>query len=602
MFWRGITGKLWLILVSLVLVSLLVVGVFLDRLLESFYFRQRGLELLKKGELIAEALADGARRGYLLEQVDILGNVAGAGVTIIDRKGLVISCGGMNMGGPGHGWSMHMGWPAIGMYLGTEEARQVLSGQTVIIRGYHPGFNTSVLTVGVPIKVGEEVVGAVLLYSPLASLGEAVAGIRRLILLAAIGAIIVATVLAFFVSRKVSRPLLAMNRVARQMAAGDFSGQVEVTSQDEVGTLAQSLNYLSSQLKITIAALSREKEKLNRVVSGMTDGVLAFDANGYILFSNPQVEKLLGLPLPVGEKIPEELWEKSRVLEGQDINEREIEWQGKIIAVRASLMKTDEKEDKATVALFQDVTEKRKLEQLRREFLASVSHELRTPLSFIQGYAEAILDGLAQDEKERREYISIIWEETGRLRRLVEDLLDLSKLAVGQLNLDREEIEVEELLRRVARKFQGIFVERGIEFEWGVEGDRRLPHVYGDAGRLEQILVNLLDNAARYTPAGGKVSLKAKQEGEEIVFIVQDTGQGIPAEELPYIWERFYRVDKSRSRKDGGSGLGLAIVRHLVEAHGGRVNVVSTLGQGSTFQVYLPIYQSLEQGSVSYVT
>ncbi|SMB94251.1 two-component system, OmpR family, sensor histidine kinase ResE [Thermanaeromonas toyohensis ToBE] len=591
MFWRGITGKLWLTLVSVVLVSLLIVGVFLDRLLESFYFRQRGLELLKKGELIAEALADGARRGYLLEQVDILGDVAGAGVTIIDRKGLIISCGGMNMGGPDHGRSMHMGWPTIGMHLGTEEARRVLLGQTVITRGYHPGFNATMLTVGVPIKVGEEVVGAVLLYSPQASLGEAVSVMRRLILLAAVGAIIVATVLAFFVSRKVSRPLLAMNRVARQMAAGDFSGQIEVTSQDEVGTLAQSLNYLSGQLKITIAALSREKEKLNRVVSGMTDGVLAFDARGYILFSNPQAEKLLGLPLPVGEKIPEELWEKSRVLEGQDISEREIEWRGKIIAVRASLMKTGGGEDGSTVALFQDVTEKRKLEQLRREFLASVSHELRTPLSFIQGYAEAILDGLAQDEKEQREYISIIWEEAGRLRRLVEDLLDLSKLAAGQLNLDREEIEVKDLLRRVARKFQGIFAERGIKFEFEVkEEGKGLPHVYGDAGRLEQILVNLLDNAARYTPAGGKVSLKARQEGEEIVFIVQDTGQGIPAEELPYIWERFYRVDKSRSRKDGGSGLGLAIVRHLVEAHGGRVNVVSTPGQGSTFQVYLPIY------------
>lgn len=592
MIWRSITGKLWLILVSLVLVSLLTVGFFLDRLLESFYYRQKSLELLEKGNLLAGALSDTAKRGYLLRQVDILGDVAGAGVMIIDSEGLIISCSSSKMMGGGHGPGMMLGgWPAAGMHLGTKEGREVLAGKTVVVRGYHPGFSTVMLTVAVPIKVGDAVVGAVLLYSPQASMSEAVAAMRRLIFFAGVAAIGVATVLAFFVSRRVSRPLLAMDRVARQMAAGDFSGQVEVTADDEVGTLAQSFKYLSQELKRTISALSQEKEKLNRVVSGMTDGVLAFDAQGRVMFFNPQAEKLLGLDLAVGHGVPGELLENSRVEGEKEVTEREIEWKGKVLAVRAAALRVEGPEGGGTVALFQDVTEKKKVEQLRREFLASVSHELRTPLSFIQGYAEAMADGLARGEAEQQEYASIILEEAGRLRRLVDDLLDLNKMAAGQLALDKEELDVGELVRRVARKFYAVLAERGIAFKVALESEE-LPRIYGDAGRLEQVLVNLLDNAGRYTPAGGQVSFEVKSEGEEVVFSVRDTGQGIPQDELPYIWERFYRVDKSRSRRDGGSGLGLAIVRHLVLAHGGRVEVESAVGQGSTFRVYLPVYRA----------
>lgn len=601
---RSITAKLWLLLVSLVVVSLLVIGISLHGLLGNYYYRQQAQTMLDKGELLARSLATGSG-GDLAGQADLLGRMAGTGVMIIDRQGLVLSCSseagpgdgsGMGMMGRGRGYGrmMHGNFPVTGMHLEGAEVQQVLAGNTVVKRGYQQAFNTSMLTVAVPIKTGNEVNGAVILFAPEASLSAAMGAMSRLILYAGLVAVLLATILALFAARRVTRPLKSLSLAARQMARGDFSVRVPVASADELGQLAGSFNFLAGELSRTVAALSREKEKLNRVVRDMTDGVLAFTASGRVLFANPRAEKLLGLPLSPGAELPVELLDPLRAAVAGEGTTGEINWQERVLAVRAAPLQEEDPCGEAAVAILQDITTQKKMEQMRREFLASVSHELRTPLSFIQGYGEALADGLATGEKERQEYTGIILAEANRLRRLVDDLFDLNKMAAGHLPLELAEVDPGELVTGVARKYQPLLAEQGLVLE--VELEPYLPPVWADAGRLEQVLVNLLDNARRHTSPGGRITISAGLAGRELKISVADTGRGIPAGELPYIWERFYKVDKSRSRGDSGSGLGLAIVKGLVEAHGGRVEVVSEPGRGSTFSFYLPLHIDSENG------
>ncbi|WP_258359610.1 cell wall metabolism sensor histidine kinase WalK [Moorella sulfitireducens (nom. illeg.)] len=589
---QSITVKLWLLLVSLVVISLLTVGFSLHHLLESYYYNQQVETMLARGDMLARSLAN---NDNLAAQAEILGKLAGTGVMFIDRQGQVISCSsngttGMSMDHMmGHS-SMHI--PTAGMHLNDTDIEQVLQGTSVVKHGYQETFQADMLTVAVPVRVNGDVTGAVILFAPQASLSAAMAAVDRLILYAGLGAVLLATILAIFAARRVTRPLKQMNRIALNMAQGDFSGRVPVTSGDEIGRLARSFNNLSAELAQSITALSREKEKLNRVVRGITDGVLAFELNGRVLFSNPQAEKLLNLQLVPGMSLPAALVAPLQAAVGGEGTTGEIKWGQQVIAVRAAPLPDEETRAQAAVAILQDVTKQKQLDQLRREFLASVSHELRTPLSFIQGYAEALADGMASSEKERQEYSGIILAEARRLRRLIEDLFDLNKMAAGHLALDLAPIAMGELLTRVARKYQPLLADQNLSLTMEIAPS--LPLIKGDAVRLEQVVINLLDNARHHTPAGGKITIAATQVGTELKVSIADTGHGIPPEDLPYIWERFYKVDKSRSRRDGGSGLGLAIVKSLVEAHGGRVEVESTPGKGSIFSFFLPVLQQLD--------
>ena len=332
---------------------------------------------------------------------------------------------------------------------------------------------------------------------------------------------------------------------------------------------------------------------LANILASMTDGLITFDARGEIIMINPVARELFAGDEPEKEgkvTLPSEIIEPlQRALDGAAFAEREFKHNGRYLRLKLAPLRANEGGIDGAVALLQDVTREQQLEQMRRDFISDISHELRTPLSFLQGYTEALIEGLAQTEAERMEYLGSILEEIYRLRRLVLELLDLAQLESGQLSMARDPLSLTGLTRKVYHKLEPLARDARLHFSLALPGEEIL--VLGDRDRLEQVLINLLSNAFRFTPEGGRISLEVEvDEGHARVKVV-DTGPGIPQEDLPFVWERFYKVEKSRARESGGTGLGLSIVKNIVEAHGGTVAVQSKLGAGSTFSFTIPLYR-----------
>lgn len=499
MKFSGIVGRLWLAMLLLVVIVLGLTVLIQAGTLKNTYYQQQENRLLQEGEKLAEAISGERDTELVTRQVHFLSRLMGASVMVIDTRGTVLHWQGMDMGMGrrimmGRGWGIpgrrgNLSWdsgvwpPGMPLPFEQEQLDQILKGQSVAEREYSPFFEAEVLLAGIPLRINGQVTGALFIHAPLAPLAANLGALQRVVVYALILGVLVATLLSLFFSRMLTGPLIQMNEVARAMVGGDFSRQVTVSSRDELGLLAESLNVLSRELQEKIAALE-------------------------------------------------------------------------------------------------------KVDQNRREFVANVSHELRTPLTVIQGYTEAIQDGLARQEGREEEYLGNMLEEVQRLRRMVDDLLDLRRMDAGQVLIKQEPVDITVLVQRVKERFSSLAVEKGVALD--VHLEEKLPPVMGEADRLEQVLINLVDNALRFTLPGGQVQLKTRYEQGQVFVSVKDTGQGIKEEDLPLIWERFYKGDKSRHRAAGGSGLGLAIARQIVELHGGTIRVKSSPGKETIFTFSLP--------------
>ena len=438
--------------------------------------------------------------------------------------------------------------------------------------------------------------------------------IERMFMFTGAVGFLLTTFFAFFLVTKITQPLREMIQAANRIARGEYSVRLTYRSSDEIGELSGALNMMAAELDKLIRDLQHEKEHLAGILRSMTDAVITFDASGRTIQSNPQGEAVLkrwaeiawdSEPDAEGRSgdVPGPLRElyDAVLREGRDTSGR-VHVHNEVWSVVMAPLKSD-RSVRGAVAVLRDVTEEYRLEKLRTDFIANVSHEIRTPLSMLQGYSEALLDDIAATPEERRELVRVIHEESQRMSRLVQDLLDLAKMEAGHVELDFRRVDVGQLLQRVHRKYTVMARERGIRLECELP-EQELVLENADEGRLEQVLANLLSNALRHTPADKAIRLSARKadsrRGEAVELEVTDEGTGIPEDDLPYIFERFYKADKSRKRqRDGGTGLGLAIVRHLVEAHGGEIDVRSKVGQGTTFTVRLPASRKKGRPSAS---
>jgi len=410
------------------------------------------------------------------------------------------------------------------------------------------------------------------------------------------------TFFAFFLLTKITQPLREMKDAADQIAQGDYTARVAIRSSDEIGELANTFNSMASEIDSLIRILEHERDHLSSVLRSMTDAVISLSADGGVILTNPKGKHLLEqwnaaewgdadgeskgeVPAPLLDTF------RSVIRTGRELTNKIHVQSGVYSVVMTPLVSSEG--IRGAVAVLRDVTEEFRVDKMRKDFVANISHEIRTPLSMVQGYSEALLDDIAASPEERRELVQVIHDESLRMGRLAADLLDLARMEAGYLEMNFQRLDVGALLSRVYRKFAALAKERGISLSLSMQqGDLALESADGD--RLEQVLTNLLENAIRHTPAGAAIRLLADRtagrHGDEIRLVVEDEGQGIPQEDLPYIFERFYKADKARKRdRNGGTGLGLAIVKNLVEAHGGAIAVSSEPGRGTSFTITLPV-------------
>ncbi|EAC8513777.1 HAMP domain-containing protein [Listeria monocytogenes] len=420
------------------------------------------------------------------------------------------------------------------------------------------------------------------------------------LIISGIIAIVITSILSFVFSSRMAFPLREMKKIAIAVSKGNFDNRVPTYTHDEIGELGVAFNDMAKQLKYNVSALRQEKEQLSNILVGMADGVIKFSVDKTIILSNPPAEEFLHnwffspentekvlIPVALNELLND-------TLEKKESQVGEITFADHTYVAILTLLYTGE-HVRSIVAVIRDMTEEKQLEKMKSDFVNNVSHELRTPISMLQGYSEAIIDGVAQSDEEVREFAQIIYDESLRIGRLVNDMLDLARMEAGFNQMDNQKLPLAPLLRKVISNFDVLakenFVELGLELE-----TPDLEYSY-DPDRMEQVLINLIMNAIRHTGKegyDGKVILKQTidEARSNLVITVSDNGSGIAEEDIPYLFERFYKVDKARKRgKAVGTGIGLAIVKNIVEAHNGKISVESELGKGSDFIITLPLYK-----------
>lgn len=438
--------------------------------------------------------------------------------------------------------------------------------------------------------------GVVRLSMPLDEIDFIHKKMRDLLIGACILAFLIALFLSIGIAHIISKPVKHIAQMAGVLARGELSHFLHVKSHDEIGELAATFNEMARQIQTRIDEVTQGKSRLEAILLSMFDGVMVVDAKSKILLVNSSLKKMLVMQKdPQGKKTIEvvrnlEIQELVDVVLGKQegVESRELSIVldiAKTVLVHATPV-VREGVTEGAVLVFHDISELKRLEGIRRDFVANVSHELRTPLSSIKGYAETLLDGAIDDKKHAKEFLRIIHDDAVRLANLVNDLLDLSKIESGKLTLILQPLKVKDVIEQVSTMLKHQANVKKIDLSISVSD--AITKIYADESRLAQVFVNLIDNAIKYTPQGGSVMVSAKESDSMIAVSVSDTGVGISEEDQERLFERFYRVDKARSRSMGGTGLGLAIVKHIVQAHKGTIKLTSELGKGSTFTISFP--------------
>ncbi|MCX7667358.1 MAG: cell wall metabolism sensor histidine kinase WalK [Atribacterota bacterium] len=576
-------------------ISYFVLGFSLSFLFSRYYFSLQEKDLVKRGENLINILTQTSDLRFEIPDV-ARRFIQGIFITVVSKEELL-----RERPLPPRGFMRRMWGRIAEIDLPQKIWEKIQKGEYISWQSFHPALRQDVLSVALPLESEGEAIAALILSIPLTNIETTVKTVEYFLLFSSLISLSLSLLVAFFSSSSLARPLKRMSEVARQLARGNFQEKIKIETQDEVGQLAQDFNTLSEALEETIRKLREEKERTENIFLHMSEGVLAIDGNKRIVSMNPALQRTLSIEeesistlqdLHLGEEI-EKLFEE--VLQTGQEKEKEIEFLGRKNIVFHITPLKEKEAVKGAVAVVQDITELRKVDQLRREFIANVSHELRTPLTSIQGFLEAVIDQVVSLEEFKEKYLPLIHGETLRLSRLIHDLLDLSLMESGKIRWEIESVPINHVVRRVIAKLSPLLSARQIEIH--EEFENNLPPALGNEDRLDQVFTNLLHNAILFSSPGSSITVGGRVQGQHLLLFVRDQGSGIPPQDLPYIFERFYRVEKSRSREGGGTGLGLAITKQIVEHHEGTIWAESELGRGTTFFFTLPIAPSFPHQS-----
>ena len=573
--------KLMAVLAGLVVSSVLASGYVAERGLRSRELARMERSLRERSELVRELVGNIRLEPSASSRLDGIARrgaaAAGARVTLIAADGTVVADSDVPVDELAR----------LENHADRPEVRAALSGQAGHVQRRSETVFRELLYLALPLGPGA---GVVRLAVDVDEVDAAAVELRRQLLVAGAFGLAAALVLSFLFSAYTVRPLGELREGLAAIARGDLGRRLPVSSRDELGEIARAVNAMAGQLRLRLDEITAEKEQLHAVLSSMVEGVLVLDSDGRIVMVNPRARELLSIWGPAeGRKLLEvarlpridDALREAPAAAAPVVSDMEVG--GRSILLHAVRFPA-QGPPMGTVAVFHDVTELRHLENVRRDFVANASHELQTPLTAIRGFAETLLANSLPPDKVRSQ-IEVILRNAERLGNLIRDMMELSRIESRRVPLQPSEVDVVKLTRLVLRDMEPRTRERSLR----VSLEQAEPvAAWADRRALEQVLTNLLDNAVKYTDPGGSVTVHVGSTPDAVRISIRDTGIGIPAEDQARIFERFYRVDKARSRALGGTGLGLAIVKHLVQAMDGEIYVESHPGQGSTFRFSLP--------------
>ena len=576
---RSLRMKLVMILVILILALMTVIGAFLINGVGNFYISEFYVQMeqtfsqdfISQLQRLAQQSQDAPR-----EMKELLMAQSGLGIDISGRNVYILSPTGDVLTASDQETSVDI----------TANILTAMNGEI----GQDSSITSSYMDLAVPIKTDS---GSYIVYirDSKATVDKLTGQVLNIILQALALGLVICLVLSFLLAQILITPIRALTIGTRQVAAGDFSQRLEVTSRDEIGVLTRNFNYMSQVLRDTLSEVENERNKLNTLFLHMTDGVVAFSPAGLVIHSNPAASQMLSRSMDPTTSFQDLFAEdaafdqiltlkRPQYLETQKtVGERELE-----------LFMAPYSADQApggVMVVIHDVTEQRRSEQARREFVANVSHELRTPLTNIKSYAETVI--AAGDElppELHNNFMGVIVSEADRMTRIVQDLLTLSKIDYGKMEMNVSRFSFSKAVRSVYEAVALNAESHGHTLTFSCE--ENMPDVDGDRERIEQVIMNIVSNAIKYTPDGGKIAITAATSGRNVFVRISDNGIGIPEKDLPRLFERFYRVDKARSRESGGTGLGLSIAKEILNQHKGDIRIESVYGEGTDVTITLP--------------
>jgi len=581
----------WKVFLSL-LASILAFSIFFGGLLyarlHSSTLESLKENLKKETEMLAGLLAGSP---HLLQQPRTIIEVVHTEdrVTIMLPDGTVL----------GDNWAQKLGLEALENHSNRPEVQSALAGRPVFVRRYSNTVKTEMLYYAVPVEIDGQLASILRLSFPLTKFHQQMASVRNFLLTFALLAILLLLPLTYAISRSVQNPIERLRLSAGTLAAGNLSEKIVPSGSLEFKDLAKDFNVMADQLKQKIQNIEQQHQRTEALLSKMVEGVLAIDRHGKAVFANTAFCKMVGLRqdriqgrsyLEITRSAQLSDYIAALLKEDTPLEAKEITLFGpegeKNFAVQASRIQEDHPDAGLVLLVFHDITRIKRIEQIRKDFVANVSHELRTPLTALKGSTELLLDGAYTKPEESKKFLEIMDKQLRNMQNLVSDMLNLAAVEETRTALRRELVELDVVVGDTLSLIRPLAERKNQKFLVHMPQEKILLNV--DPSQITDALMNLLDNALKYTQEGGTIELTVRIEKENLIFQVRDNGPGIPFNQISRIFERFYRVDKSRSREMGGTGLGLAIVKHAIENHGGTVSVQSEPGRGSLFTLVLP--------------
>jgi two-component system, OmpR family, phosphate regulon sensor histidine kinase PhoR len=585
---KKLLWKLFQSHIIITLISLVTVGLFASQSLRYLYLGQIRDDLKIRAELFSRMIPEersDTHDAQINKLCRVTGPDIGTRITVVMSGGVVIGDSDEDIG-------------LMDNHGDRPEIQTALSGDVGMSTRYSYTLEKDLIYVAVPLVRNGSIIGVVRTSKPVATVVSSLRGSYSVIAFIVTVISLIAVLASFLLSRKINAPISEMIRGASHFADGDLDYRISVEGIAELETLANGMNSMAAQLSNRISTISEQRNEIEAILTGMVEAVIAIDSDGLIIECNRAAEKLFGLfPGKGNNKNIQEAIRNTfiqdivdKVLSGQKLLEEEIVYHGSedaILHVHGSPLSDPFRDRRGAVLVFNNITRMKKLENVRRDFVANVSHELKTPIASIIGFIETLNDGAIDDMENRQRFLDIVLKHSKRLNSIVEDLLSLSRL---EQNTEKDALEIEKfdicaIVSSAISLYEKPALIKGISITQSCESAQ----LNCNSSLLIQAVGNLIDNAIKYSPENSSVSISSSQNDTTFRIEVQDSGPGIPSEQTERIFERFYRIDKGRSRDLGGTGLGLSIVKHIVIAHGGNISVDSSSGSGSTFIITLPL-------------